>query len=87
MFNTYTQVLLSKPVGKAPQKGGWTFQVVWIPTEFAKVGKYLEIAGENGWKVEECYAAYDKKFIEKHSHDFKTAFPSIQGKTPGGRAR
>ena len=42
------QVLLSRASSR---------QVVWIPAKFAVKGKYLRIVDQNGWKVEETYAA------------------------------
>ena len=47
----YTQVLL---------KRGAETQVVWVPSEFAVVGKYLRLRGDDGWRVEEAYASVDR---------------------------
>jgi hypothetical protein len=32
-----------------------SFQIAFIPEQFAKVGKYLRINDENGWKVVEVF--------------------------------
>lgn len=66
---TYTQVRLGRKN---------TYQTVWIPTKFAKVGKFLRILEVDGWKVLETYATYPEEFVNKYKNDFRTAFPSLQ---------
>ena len=38
-------------------------QVAWLPSTFAKVGKFLELNGDNGWKVVLVNSAMDEKYV------------------------
>lgn len=46
----------SSPVGATYAtmciKNGQRVMVAWIPAQYARVGMYLILRGENGWKVE-----------------------------------
>jgi hypothetical protein len=48
-----------------------THQISWIPEEFAVRGKYLEIEGENGWKVMDVGSSRKSEdYIQDHERDF-----------------
>lgn len=76
----YTQCRLEKDT---PTGGVWK-HTAWIPSEFAKVGRLLDIEmdGEwsEGWRVTERYATMDAKAVEDKSREHKHAFASIEGR-------
>ena len=46
-------------------------QVAWIPEEFAVRGKYLEIKGQNGWRVSVVGTVRrSEDHIQDHERDF-----------------
>jgi len=61
----YKQCMLRKNNGNT----GWTNQIAWIPDEFAKVGKYLELKKrdqenwDNSWKVISVGAELDSSAL------------------------
>ena len=37
---------------------GNRYQTAWLPVEFCKVGKYLRLDVDNGWRVEAVYSLF-----------------------------
>lgn len=62
---TYTQCYLAK--------GNW-YQLAWIPTAFAVVGKVIKIketdGWDDGWIVRNVYGTKPADRVEKHSRDY-----------------
>ena len=54
--DNYTQVRVCHADG--------SFDTVWIPTKFAKVGKVLRIGDEDGWVVREVYATATREYVD-----------------------
>jgi hypothetical protein len=58
------------------QKGN-TFQVSWLPKEFAVVGRYVKLKEDgkwdNGWQVNEAYltASRSQEEVVDRSQDYK----------------
>lgn len=44
----------------------------WIPSQFAVVGKYLRIKGQNGWRVISVGGTLSGKYLLKHERDYLT---------------
>lgn len=40
-------------------KKGKTYQVAWLPSEFAKKGKFIKLHDDNGWKVLHVFSKVD----------------------------
>lgn len=38
--------------------------IAWIPSMFARVGKFLELNGDNGWKVNSVHGKIENDYIE-----------------------
>ena len=76
----YTQVELCRN----PPEGGLLKYVVWIPSEFAKIGKYLDVQTDGewseGWRVTERYSTMESDAVEAKSREHKHAFASIEGR-------
>jgi len=75
-MSTYTQCKLQK---------GNTFTTSFIPSEFAKINKIIDLKenGEwsKGWKVIEKGATLDAKYVEeKKKHFRRGVFGSIKGR-------
>lgn len=58
-------------------KRGATAQIAWIPQEFAKIGRYLEIQGENGWLVEGVYGRSAGEYLTTDGRDYRKEFGSL----------
>ncbi len=50
MEGMYTQCELKK---------GNMSHVAWIPSKYAKIGKVLNVEGQDGWEVINCYSMLD----------------------------
>ena len=50
---------------------GTLVQYSWIPEKFAKVGKYIKLKNDNGWKVIETYSRELSKFVSERQMDYK----------------
>jgi len=66
---TYTQCKLQR---------GSTFQTAWIPSTFAKKNLYLNITGQNGWKVISTGGTLPAEYVYAHERDYAKAFPSLK---------
>jgi len=64
---THTQCFLRRVNGRV--------QTSWIPTKFAKKGKFLKLregdAWENGWEVVRTYAVLPSKEVQASSQDYR----------------
>jgi len=60
-----------------PGLAGVSVQMTWIPEEFAKEGKILELKNpqtgewDNGWTVEKVYARSEESYVRERSQDYK----------------
>ena len=67
---TYTQCKMIK----SARPGGVFVHTAWIPSKFAKRGKYVELKLEgewvNGWQVEEVGRTMDAKYVEESERDY-----------------
>jgi len=52
-------------------KKGDIEDVVWIPEKYAKEGKWLKIAEENGWQVIKTGTPMSEDYVFGHERDFK----------------
>jgi len=50
---------------------GITFQYSWIPEKFAKVGNYVRLKDDDGWKVVEVFSTMDSKKVQERSIDYR----------------
>lgn len=50
-------------------------QVAWIPEHLAKLGKYLRIQEQNGWRVAAVYS--HRRPLDQIRSDQRVEFPSI----------
>ena len=64
---THTQCFLRRVNGSV--------QTSWIPTKYAKKGRFLRLregnAWENGWEVVETYATQLTKDVQASSQDYR----------------
>jgi len=62
--DTYTQCQITKGNG---------YQIAWIPTTFAVIGKIIKIkeidGWDDGWKVSNVYGTRSADKVEQHSRD------------------
>lgn len=65
---TYTQCRLELAL-----EAGVLKDMVWIPTQFAVVGKHLSILAEDGswrpWRVKARGSTQDARYVEGHERD------------------
>ena len=54
-----------------------TWQVAWIPRDFARVGRFLELRGENGWEVMAAWSLKSAEYLSFNERDHRSDFPSI----------
>lgn len=58
---------------------GTTEQVAFIPEKFAKLNAFLELRGENGWKVVEVFGrSYIPGSLVFNERDLRKDFGSLQ---------
>ena len=43
----------------------------WLPEKFAKVGKYVKLKDDDGWKVVEVFSIMDSKKVQERSIDYR----------------
>lgn len=65
MSSTHTQCKLQR---------GESHYMAWLPTKFAKKGKYVKIKKnglnfEDGWLIVEAYSTLDSEYIARRSRD------------------
>lgn len=58
----YIQCMLEKDILR---------RIAWIPVRYAKKGKVLNIAGDNGWKVISVYALDTEEDMKKRQQNRK----------------
>lgn len=51
-------------------KKGDAKEIVWIPEKYAKKGKWLKIANDNGWEVIETGSPLSEDYVFGHERDF-----------------
>lgn len=57
---------------------GRTHQTAWLPTQYAIPGRYLELCGENGWRVTSAGPFLcDGQFLSTNERDYRKEFPSL----------
>lgn len=63
----YRQCIMTKSSGQS------ILQVTsWIPEQFAKIGKYLKLKDDDGWKVISVGSVvYDEQTVNERSQDYK----------------
>lgn len=71
MQDPFTQVKLIKKQANNSELQ----EIVWIPTAFAKLGKYLKIKQDDGswvdgWQVSERFATKEGKYIKEHERNY-----------------
>jgi hypothetical protein len=54
-----------------------TFQIVWLPEQFACRGAWLKLSDEDGWKVEKVYARSDGHGLNADGRDQRRLFGSL----------
>ncbi len=47
------------------------FQTAFIPTKFAKLNQYVELLGDNGWKIISVGVTYPTNLVRSHERDYK----------------
>lgn len=52
-------------------KKGDTYQTIWIPEKYAKVGKYLKLKDDDGWEVIIVGSKKDSKEVQRRSVDYR----------------
>lgn len=67
---TYTQCLMSRSSGTGRMQ-----HVAWIPTQFARKGRYVKIDFEtgtvDGWRIDETWAVQSAGDTNERSQDYK----------------
>jgi len=73
----YTQCTMSRVSGTARH-----IHVAWIPSQFAKVGRHLEIKINDEWTgpwlVDHRGSTMESAAVEEKSREYKHAFASIE---------
>ncbi len=47
-----------------------TYMVSWIPSEYAKTGRYIKLGTDDGWQVVAAWTTKEAAYIEKwHTHN------------------
>lgn len=65
-FVTYNQVVLEHRTTITRTK------VAWIPSRFAKIGKFLRINDDNGWEVVSVdRTAMTEEYVMSHRDDYR----------------
>lgn len=56
-------------------------QQAYIPAQFATVGNFVRLKGENGWEVLEASSvSTSSEYVLSHRDDHRSAFVSLRGK-------
>jgi len=53
-------------------KRGNTQTTAWIPSEFAKAGKWLRIGKRDGWQVVSCGGTLPAEYVLEHERNYRT---------------
>ena len=43
----------------------------WIPEKYAKLGKFVKLKEDDGWKVVAVYSIMDSKEVQERSTDYR----------------
>lgn len=84
MFFKQCQLRRLTPDGPAVQE----FHTAWIPEEFAKRGKYLDLfdadtgVWEMGWEVVDVYTRMSEEYVREHQDDHKHQHKASDKLTP-----
>lgn len=57
----YTQCLL---------KRNGSYKVAWIPSTFAKIGKYIKINELDGWQVIQMWSTHSEEMVLEYERDY-----------------
>ncbi len=80
----YKQCLLTRPV--IPGTVLLDRLVTWLPEEFAKVGKVLDLKMPNewdrGWTVKEVFTTKPEEYVREHERDYRTQSLASDKTTP-----
>lgn len=57
---------------------GRRHQVAFLPEARARVGAWLRLAGEDGWRVVTVGIRVPQAYVQAHRDDYRTAFASLQ---------
>ena len=49
----------------------FSYQTVWIPDKYAKIGNFVKLKEDDGWEVVGVYTKKDSKEVQKRSMDYK----------------
>jgi hypothetical protein len=56
---------------------GKTRQIAWIPAQFARVGAYIKLVGQNGWQVEAAWGRSDGEWLDSGRRGYRREFGSL----------
>ena len=61
----YVQCYIKKKI-----KNGCKIQTLWIPEQYAVIGKYIKLKGDDGWQVLKTFNKEEKKIVEANTRNY-----------------